>query len=282
MKGPFIKDVTIENFQSVLEESLNRLVLFYFTASWCGPCKTFGPQLEALADEYKGTFLLGRIDVDQEPELAGQFRVQSVPTVFAIYKGQPIHGFSQALPVSEVRRFLDDIISRLGIKAPAPEGPPTDPAKALRYWQDKVKANPADGAALLALGRMLIRNSRVLDAREQFLKIDAKMPEYSAAQAALQTLGLAEQVHEAGGEDAVQARLDADSNDWNARYLLACSSASRGDTLVALDGLIDCVQKAPSEVKEDAKKAAKVVFEAAGRDIPEVEERRRRLTRLLF
>jgi putative thioredoxin len=246
MKGPFIKDVTIENFQSVLEESLNRLVLFYFTASWCGPCKTFGPQLEALADEYKGTFLLGRIDVDQEPELAGQFRVQSVPTVFAIYKGQPIHGFSQALPVSEVRRFLDDIIS------------------------------------LLALGRILIRNSRVLDAREQFLKIDAKMPEYSAAQAALQTLGLAEQVHEAGGEDAVQARLDADPNDWNARYLLACSAASRGDTLVALDGLIDCVQKAPSEVKEEAKKAAKVVFEAAGRDIPEVEERRRRLTRLLF
>lgn len=280
--SPNVIEVGIHNIQAVLQESAQKLVLFDFWATWCGPCKTLGPQLEALAAEYKGAFVLAKVDVDKEQELAAQFRIQSVPTVYALYKGQPVDAFQGALPVSEIRQFIDAIVDRFGIKAPLPEGPPAEPLKALRYWQDKIKANPQDGQALLAAGRLLVGFGKALDAREVFQKIDAKMPEYSAAAAALATLGLVERVNEAGGEEAVRARLAADANDLQAQYLLACGSAAKGGTLAALDALLAVIARAAAEVRDEAKKAAAVIFEAAGRDNPEVEDRRRRLARLLF
>ncbi len=277
-----VVEVGLNNIQQIIQQSLQKLVLFDFWATWCGPCKTLGPQLEALAEEYKGAFLLAKIDVDKEQDLAAQFRIQSVPTVYALYKGQPVDAFQGALPVTEIRQFIDGIIERLGIKAPAPQGPPPEPLKALRYWQDKIKANPQDSAALLAAGRLLVGFGKALDAKEVFQKIDAKMPEYPAAVAALATLGLVERVNDAGGEDAVRARLAADPNDYGAQYLLACAAAAKGETLESLDALLHVISKPSGEVKDDAKKAAATIFEAAGRDKPEIEERRRRLARLLF
>jgi putative thioredoxin len=282
-KSPHVIVATRENIQSIVEQSMTRLVLMDFWATWCQPCKTLSPALEALADEYKGAILLATVDVDGELKaLAAQFQIQSVPTVFLLYKGQPVDAFQGALPVSEIRRVIDGAMEQLNIKPPAPVGPPTDPQKALKYWQEKVTANAGDGQALLALGRIQIRVGKVLDARGTFQKIDAKMTEYAAAQAALSTIGLMEQVTDAGGEEAVIARLEADPNDKRAVYLLACASAAKGETLEALDGFIGLVAKSPQDVKDDAKKAAATVFEAAGRENPDVEQRRKQLTRLLF
>ena len=274
---------TRENIQWVVQQSMSKLVLIDFWAAWCQPCKTLTPQLEALVEEYKGAVLLAKLDIEGElREVATQFGIQSVPTVYVLHRGQPVDAFQGALPVTEIRRFIDGALDQLGLKPPPVQGPPTDPQKALRYWQDKIRANPADGQALLALGRAQITTGKVLDAKGTFQKIDAKMPEYAAAVAALSMLGLMEQVTDAGGEEAVRARLAADPEDKRASFLLACASAAKGETLEALDGLIALVARSPQDVKDDAKKAVATVFEAAGRDNPEVEDRRRRLTRLLF
>ena len=95
------------NFETdVLQASLQTPVLVDFWATWCGPCKTLGPILEKLADEYAGAFRLAKIDCDKEQQLAGMFGVRSIPTVVLIQGGQIVDAFSGALPESQVREFL--------------------------------------------------------------------------------------------------------------------------------------------------------------------------------
>ena len=174
------------------------------------------------------------------------------------------------------------IRDRLGIKPPEPDVAPTEPAAALEYWQEKLTANSADSAARLEVGRLQIALGDVDSGRGTLEAIEASHPEYNAAQAALATLDLATAVGEAGGEAAVRAQLAENPDDERARYLVACAEASLGRYVAALTVFVALVGSAGAEVKADAKKAASVVFEAAGRQDPEVEQLRRKLARLLF
>ncbi len=100
-------DVSTEQFETeVLQKSLNTPVLVDFWAPWCGPCKTLGPMLEKLAGEYNGSFILAKVDVDQEQQIAAAFQIRSVPTVFLLKGGQPVDAFQGALPESQLREFL--------------------------------------------------------------------------------------------------------------------------------------------------------------------------------
>jgi putative thioredoxin len=136
MSTPVVFDVSAPSFQAeVIERSLEVPILLDFWAAWCGPCKSFTPLLEKLAAEYHGAFLLGKIDVEAEPELAQAFRVQSVPFVAVIHKGRPVDAFAGALPESELRTLLES----LGVQ-PA-EGSADD---------DEPVEVPADEAALRA------------------------------------------------------------------------------------------------------------------------------------
>ena len=283
MNATYVKDVSEATFaQDVIEASMEHLVLVDLWATWCGPCKTLSPLLEKLADEYKGAVLIAKVDVDKEQRIAMQFGVQSVPTVFAFFKGQPVDGFQSALPYADLKRFVDGLIERFGIKTAEPEGPPTEPRAALEYWQRRAADNDQDGEALLNVGRLAVAQGEMDVAAAWFRKIEASMPEYGAARAALATLGLMESVEEAGGEAAVRAQLAATPDDPKLRYLTACADAASGQIVTALETLIDLVRRSNPEVKPLAKAAAATVFEAAGRDNPDVEVLRRKLSRLLF
>ena len=282
MASQHVIDVTEQNFRSdLIEYSMQAPVIVDFWAEWCGPCRTLGPILERLAEEYGGLFRLAKVDTDREQRLAASFQIQSMPTVVAVFQGQLVDQFVGGLPAHEVKRFVDGVLERCGLEPPVGAAP-TDPAQAERHWRKRLQKSPDDSEAILALSRLLVARGAIDEARTGFAKIDVSAPEYSAAQAALAALNLIGPVAEAGGEEAIRARLEANSSDWNARYLLACADAGRGQLVSALAALVELVGAAPQDVQGDAKKAAAIVFEAAGRDNPEVEIQRRRLARLLF
>ena len=104
---PHVIDVTTETFETeVLQRSLQTPVLVDFWATWCGPCKSLGPVLEKLAGEYGGAFVLAKVDVDKEQQVAAAFQIRSVPTVFLLVGGQPVDAFQGALPEGQLRQFL--------------------------------------------------------------------------------------------------------------------------------------------------------------------------------
>ena len=106
----FSFDVALEDFEAkVLQASLEVPVVVDFWAPWCGPCQTLKPMLEKLAEEYKGRFLLAKVNSDENPELAGHFGVRSIPSIKVVYQGQLVDEFNGALPEGKVREFLDRI-----------------------------------------------------------------------------------------------------------------------------------------------------------------------------
>jgi putative thioredoxin len=110
-----IKDSDTAGFpKDVMEASMAVPVLVDFWAPWCGPCKTLGPLLEKLVAAQKGKIKLVKINVDENQELAGQMRVQSIPSVFAFAQGRPVDGFAGALPESQLKQFIDKLLSQFG------------------------------------------------------------------------------------------------------------------------------------------------------------------------
>src|SRR5690606_38319333 len=156
--GMVMVDVTEATFQAeVLERSLTTPVVVDLWAEWCGPCKQLSPLLEKLAMEYRGAFVLAKIDVDANPRLAQMFRVQSIPMVYAVVGGQPIDAFTGVVPEAQLRQWLDAVLKAAGVEVPAAEDPRLAEADqallagdldaAERAYQKILAESPADAAA---------------------------------------------------------------------------------------------------------------------------------------
>ena len=289
-----IKDTSEATFMAdVVEASQTVPVIVDFWAPWCGPCKTLGPMLEDAVRAAKGAVKMVKINVDEAQQIAGQLQIQSIPTVYAFNKGQPVDGFQGALPQSEIKAFIDRVIKAGGGSAPGEEL-----SEAVAAADDML----AEGAAQDALDTFaailgedpnhagayggMVRAYIALDQLDQAeahlngapIEI-SKAPELEAAHAQLQ---LARQAADAGPVAELQAAVDANPDDMQARFDLAQALYAHGDTQAAVDQLLTLFGKDREWNDGAAKTQLFTIFEALKPNDPIALNGRRKLSSMIF
>lgn len=285
-----IKDATEATFMAdVIEASREVPVIVDFWAAWCGPCKTLGPMLEAAVTAAKGKVRMVKVDVDQNQRIAAQLRVQSIPTVYAFFQGQPVDGFQGAVPASELKSFVDRV-SALGgdggladaIQAAEDmlsEGAAVDAAETFAAILGEDPENAAAYAGLvrahLALGN--------LDQAEGFLAAaPAAMAKSKDLDAARAQLELARQAASAGPEADLRAAVEANPNDHQARFDLAAALLAAGEPAEAVDQLLELFRRDREWNGGAAKTQLFTIFDALKPQDPIVLTGRRRLSSMIF
>jgi putative thioredoxin len=256
--GVSVIDVTEATFQSeVLERSLQTPVVIDFWAEWCGPCKQLSPILEKLAIEGDGAWVLARIDVDANPRLAQMFRVQGIPMVFAVVRGQPVDAFTGVVPEAQLRQWIAAVLNAGGVAAE----PATDP-----------RLDSADDALMAG----------DLDAAEQaYRKILAESPADTAAEAGLAQVALLRRVQGVTPGKALSAAASA-PDDVAAQTLAADVEILAGRAEDAYRRLVDLVRRTSGADREAARQHLVSLFTVAGPDDPAVAAARRQLANALF
>jgi putative thioredoxin len=288
----------VERLQrDVIEPSMTNLVLLDFWAEWCGPCKQLSPLLDKIAADYAAKAVkLVKIDVDQEKFIASQFQIQSIPTVYAFYKGQPVADISNYRTEGQLKRIVDQLISQLGIKGEAAEQQAEiepliamaevalaegDAERAVNIFQQIRDMAPDDPVVLGGLARALLAGGQVEEAKLVLdsLPGDAAIhAEVSRARAALE---LAEAAPEADTSE-LDARLAANPDDLDARYELAGAKMAAGDRDGAADALLDIIGRDVEWNEGAARKRLLQLIEAQGFEDPWGRTQRRRLSALIF
>lgn len=282
-----IKDGTDAGFAvDVLEESLKQPVIVDFWAPWCGPCKQLGPALERAVLAAKGAVKLVKIDTDKHPRIAGQLRVQSIPTVYAFVGGKPMDGFQGALPESQIKAFIDRLVG----PAPTDEldqllalGAESislgDTGGAAQAYAEALQLEPENVKALAGLARVYLLTGEIDQARQivGMAPTDSTDADLLGVRAALQLA--AEAPSDTAG---LEQRLEADPNDHEARLELANALAGRGRLDLAADHLLHIIAQDRAWNDEAARKQLLKVFEAAGPTSEVAKAGRRRLSSILF
>ena len=244
--SPHVLDVTADTFErEVLQRSLETPVLIDFWAAWCGPCKTLGPILEKLAGEYNGAFLLAKVDVDREPQLAAAFQVRSIPTVYLIRNGQLVDGFPGALPEGQLRQFLQHHGIVPAEAAPAEETPepPRDPHVEVMRLRAEVAANPDKDELKLDLALALLRIGAAQEAEHLLDALPANLAHDDRALRARARLGFAALLKDAPPPAPAAAAIRANPDDLRARHLLGAHLLVAGQSESALEQFLEMLRR---------------------------------------
>ncbi len=287
-----VKDATSASFaKDVLEASKTALVLVDFWAPWCGPCKQLTPVLEKVVRSYNGKVRLVKINTDEQPAIAGQLRIQSLPTVYAFKDGRPLDGFMGAQPESAIRQIIDRLIG------------PVDDADAdleavLASGDEALAANDLQGAAevyaavldadqgnvraLLGLTKVYIQSGDLTRAETTLDVIPPDKRKQAAYDSVKALLDLAKKAGTTDNSAELEARLAANPADHQARSDLAVALAARGDKEQAVEHLIEIVRRDRNWNEQAARQQLVQLFEAWGPKDPCTLEGRRKLASLLF
>jgi len=288
-----VSAVTEASFMAdVVEASQTIPVIVDFWAPWCGPCKTLGPQLENAVIAAKGAVKMAKVNVDENQGIAGQLRVQSIPTVYAFWQGQPIDGFQGAVPESEVKAFVDRVVAAGGGAAgggldeavEAAEEMLTDgqAEDAAQTFQAILGEDPAHAGAYGGLVRALIALDNLDEAEATLNGAPAEIAETPELEAAFAQLELAKQAQNAGPLGDLQAALEADPNDHQARLDYAQALYAGGQAEAAVDELLDLFGRDRDWNDGAAKAQLFTIFDALKPNDPIVLNGRRKLSSMIF
>lgn len=275
-------DVDQQTFEAdVLQASLSTPILVDFWATWCEPCKTLGPMLEKLAAEFNGAFRLGKVDVDSQQELAGMFGIKSIPTVMLVKDGQVLDGFAGALPEGQLREFLLRHVQPLEAAAGDEVAAAEDPAQAVNRLQQAIAAEPNKPELKLDLAVALMRNEQIDAAEAELAALPANLATDARAVRLRSELELAHSLQDAPERAALQQRLQANAEDWEAHDQLGVRLLLEGDAAGGLDQFLLILQKARDWNDGQGKKRLLAAF-ATLDDAELVSRYRRKMASLLF
>jgi len=281
----FAFDVSIEEFEAkVLIPAETVPVVVDFWAPWCEPCKVLKPMLEKLAEEYKGRFILAKVNSDESPELAQHFGVRSIPSVKVLFQGQLVDEFNGAIPESQIRAFLDRIAlpegpEQINLREQAAalvaEGKLDD---ALAILVQASQANPQDQAIQLDAVDVLMQLGRKDEAKQLLAGDYANEPDRANALRARLAL-----LDGAADTAPLEARLAANADDHAARLELAKAYAAQSRFREALEAALEVVRRDRFFDEGAGRKAILALFEAlSGEQYDDlVREFRRKLSAAL-
>ncbi|MFC4728182.1 thioredoxin [Coralloluteibacterium thermophilus] len=279
---PHVFDATMARFQAdVLQKSLEVPVLVDFWATWCGPCKTLGPLLEKLAAEYNGAFLLAKVDVEAEQELAAAFQIRSVPTVMLVKGGQLVDGFPGALPEGQLREFLTHHGIHPAAASEPAEPAALDPEAEVARLREAVAAEPGKDELKLDLAQALLRVGGSDEASALLDALPANLATDDRAVKAWARLGFSALLKDAPPLAEVEARLAADPQDMHARHLRGAYRLVAGEDEAALEDFLAMLRQDRDFAEGLPRKALIDAFRVI-EDAALVGSYRRKMSSLLF
>ncbi|WP_224816859.1 thioredoxin [Hasllibacter sp. MH4015] len=286
-----IKDATDATFMAdVVDASRDIPVIVDFWAPWCGPCKTLGPQLEAAVTAAKGRVKMVKVNVDENQQIAAQLRVQSIPTVYAFHQGQPIDGFQGAVPESQIKEFVSKLAAMSGedgglaealeaAESMLAEGAVADAAQTFAAILGE---EPENASAMAGLARSHLAMDQIDQAEAVLNTAPDKIfnaPEIEAVRAQIE---LARQAADAGPLGDLEAALEANPDDHQARFDYAQALHASGDVEGAVEQLLDLFRRDREWNDGAAKTQLFTIFDALKPQDPIALNGRRRLSSMIF
>lgn len=290
--GPqgYVKEGSDATFmQDVIEASKDVPVIVDFWAPWCGPCKTLGPALEQAVNAAGGKVRMVKINVDENPQIAAQAQVQSIPTVYAFSGGKPVNGFQGAIPPAEIKAFVDGLISGEddgGLGAALEEADAMlaqgDAAGSAEIFAAILGEDPANAAAYGGLARAHLALGNLDQAEALLANAPAEIAQAKEIEAARAKIALARQAADAGPADALRAKVEADPADHQARFDYAQALYGAGEAEAAVEELLEIFRRDREWNDGAAKTQLFTIFDALDPKDPVVQKGRRKLSSMIF
>ena len=291
--GDLIKDVNEDTFMTdVVEASQEVPVIVDFWAPWCGPCKTLGPMLEKAVLASKGAVRMVKVNIDDNQAIAAQLRVQSIPTVFAFHKGQPIDGFQGALPNSEIDAFVGKVVETGGVDGSGGLSDALDSAEemlaegaagdAAQVFSAIIEEDNQNVKAYSGLARAKLSLDDIEGAEAVLNGVPAEISENSEIEAVFAKIALARQMLAVGPLLELEAAVTSDPADNKARFEYSQALYAADKLAEAVDQLLELFRNDPDWNDGAAKIQLFTIFDALEANDPIVLNGRRKLSSMIF